>query len=346
MPKKLISFLIFVSIIAIIYLFFSIKPYYLFITRKLQISIIKTLFSQDSIQKNDNQINILLLGIAGGNHDGSDLTDTIIFANYNFKTNRLTTISLPRDIWSTALKDKINSAYAYGEAKQTGGGFKLAKAEIQAVVNQPIHYAILIDFDEFKNLIDALGGIDIDVTQAFVDREFPIPGRENDLCKGDTEYKCRYETISFNKGLQHMNGEVALKFARSRHATGEEGTDFARSIRQQKIILSIKEKLVQELRKKDLNRLGMIYSVIDKSLKRDITNQQLAIIAKNIYFKKNYKQISSAITEDLFYVPNYAEYNGHWVLVPKGNNFTTIYNFVSCIIKNAQNKCLQTKSSK
>src|SRR3990167_7601650 len=238
MSKRIFLFLV---LLAIIYLLLTTSRYYRFLTETLKISPIKTLLSLDSLKTYDDQVTILILGIAGMNHQGGTLSDSIIVVNYNLQTNSLLTISLPRDIWSDTLQDKINTAYAYGEAKQKGGGLKLAKAEIGAVVGIPIQYATVIDFAKFKELIDLLGGIDIDVDQTFKDNQFPITGRENDECNGDTEFKCRYETVSFKKGSNHMDGKTALKFIRSRHADGAEGNDFARNRRQQKILAAIKK---------------------------------------------------------------------------------------------------------
>jgi anionic cell wall polymer biosynthesis LytR-Cps2A-Psr (LCP) family protein len=108
------------------YFFFSCSfNYFIFLAKTLlcfYFSNLKSLdfknaFSKDSLKTYDNQVNILILGIPGENNDGPYLSDSIIFANYNFKTNQITTLSIPRDIWSSTLRDKINSAYAYGLAK-------------------------------------------------------------------------------------------------------------------------------------------------------------------------------------------------------------------------------------
>src|SRR3989338_5739377 len=130
--RKIKLFLVGVFVSIIFYII--VKPYYDFVSKTLQISLVKTLLSLDSLQTHNNNVAILLLGIAGKNHDGPNLSDTIIVANYNLKSNKLLTISLPRDIWSDTLKDKINTAYAYGESKRKGGGLTLAKAEMSAVV--------------------------------------------------------------------------------------------------------------------------------------------------------------------------------------------------------------------
>ncbi|MBI4008822.1 LCP family protein [Candidatus Roizmanbacteria bacterium] len=324
---KIIIFLI----VSFILLFFLLKPHYLFLTKTLRISPLKTLFSLGSLRSYDDQVAILILGISGGNHEGPNLSDSIIVINYDLRSHKLITISLPRDIWSDTLKDKINTAYSYGEAKQTHGGLKLAKAEIEAVVGMPIHYAAVIDFDKFKELIDFIDGIDVNIERSFEDKRFPIQGRENDECGGDLEYLCRYETVSFTKGKIHMDGVTALKFVRSRNATGEEGSDFARNKRQQKILEAIKNKLFSKVKTLDLSYLNSLYKVIDKLIIRDIENQQIALIARNILLSRNFSQKQINLSQNFFSVPDPTYYDGHYVLIPKDGNYNKIHHYISCL---------------
>src|SRR3990167_8248929 len=233
------SKLIIVALVVLTILVILIRPYYLFVTQTLKVSPLKTFFSIDGLKTYNSHVNILFLGIAGEDRDGPNLSDSIVVVSYNLNANHLTTISIPRDVWSEALRDKINSAYAYGEAKKKGTGFILAKAEVESIIGQPIHYAAAVDFDQFEELINFLGGVEVNVENSFTDKEFPITGKENDLCNDDLEYKCRYKTISFTKGITLMDGQTALNFVRSRHAIGSEGTDFAREKRQQKTIEEI-----------------------------------------------------------------------------------------------------------
>src|SRR3989339_62758 len=259
------KFIIGTSILLII-LIILIRPYYLFVTQTLKVSPVKTLLSLDGLKSYNNHVNILFLGIAGADREGPNLSDSMVVVSYDLKVNHLVTISIPRDIWSEALRDKINSAYAYGEAKKKGAGFILAKAEIEAIIGQPIHYAVAINFDQFEELINFLGGIEVNVENSFVDKEFPISGKENDLCGGgdDQEYKCRYKTVSFTKGIILMDGQTALNFVRSRHAEGSEGTDFAREKRQQKAMDAIKNKLISFVKKLDLEQYKKFYELMDR----------------------------------------------------------------------------------
>jgi LCP family protein required for cell wall assembly len=318
-----------------------IKPYYSFVTDTLGISPIKALFFEDSLKTFDGQVNILLLGIAGQDHDGPNLSDSIFVINYNLLTNKVTTISVPRDIWSATLRDKINSAYAYGEAKKPGqGGFILAKSEVSSIVGQPIHYAAAIDFNRFREIVDFLGGIEVNVQRSFTDKKFPITGRENDDCDGDRDFKCRYETISFTKGTVNMSGETALKYVRSRNSEGPEGSDFAREVRQQNALEAVKDKIITYVKKPNLNNYDKLYSLLDNLIKRDITNQQIAFIFRNLMLKGYPARKAIALTEDLFITPDISdEYDYRWVLVPSKGSFDPIHALIRCELVGIK-KCL------
>lgn len=343
MTKKM-KWTVFVVVGLVIILFIIlIRPWYVFLTGSLKISPVKTLFSLSSIKKIDDQINIVILGIAGGNHDGPNLSDSIIVANYNFRTNFLSLINLPRDIWSSSLREKINAAYAFGEARNPGGGMKLAEVEIGTVVGLPIQNTVIIDFSEFSRLIDDLGGIDVNIENSFTDNQFPITGRENDSCSGDPNFGCRYESVTFRQGQTHMNGETALKFVRSRHALGNEGSDFARGKRQLIVIEAVKIKVSGILKTFNIDKVSRLYSSVNNLIKRDISNQDLAIVGKNILLGKNFQQKSFYLTEDLFETPDYSLYDGQWVLIPKNNDRQKLYKIIACFLKNHDEKtCLQT----
>jgi len=239
--------LILLSLIIIIALSFTfIKPVRSFFQKIWKgPELVSTFFTDPlfNLPNSNGRTNVLFLGMGGIGHDGGELTDTIIFTSLNLKTNSVTMISVPRDIWVPSISAKINSAYEIGERKATGSGILMASDAIYEIIGEPIQFAVLMDFAGFEQLIDAIGGIDVVVDKSFTDTKYPIKGRENDLCGGDPEYGCRFEILSFEKGLQHMDGKTALKYSRSRHSADlEEGTDFARANRQQKVISAIKSK--------------------------------------------------------------------------------------------------------
>ncbi|MEK9180732.1 MAG: LCP family protein [Patescibacteria group bacterium] len=190
--------------------------------------------------ESEGEVNILLLGIGGAGHQGSLLTDTMILATIRPDSDQGTQIALlaiPRDYAvklpvGSDLK-KINSAYAYGEMKKEGLGAEWALQVMGELTGKNIPYYALVDFAGFKQAVDDLGGIDVNVENAFTDSAYP-----------DSRYGY-LPAIKFEKGLQHMDGERALQFSRSRHGTNGEGSDFSRGRRQQQILAAIKDKVAK-----------------------------------------------------------------------------------------------------
>lgn len=199
--------------------------------------------SQRTILKGEDQdrINFVLLGVGGKNHDGGMLADTIMVASFQPSTHKVVMMSIPRDLtvpmtgygWR-----KINSANSLAEAKDPGSGGQATADLISEILEMPIHYYLRVDFDGFIKIIDDLGGIEVEVENTLDDYRYPIMGRED-----NPDYYSRFEHLHIDAGRQAMDGELALKYARSRHGVGVEGSDFARSKRQQKILEAVKDKL-------------------------------------------------------------------------------------------------------
>ncbi len=175
----------------------------------------------------NGRINILLLGIAGTQKPGSNLTDTIMIASIDTKNHLVSLISLPRDLLVKYKNSymKINSVYTRGLANETG--IQDIKDTIQKITGQKINYHIILDFQGFIDVIDALGGININVPRDINDTKYPGPGYS-------------YETFKISKGLQHLDGTTALKYARSRHEDPE--SDFGRAKRQQQVLKAARNK--------------------------------------------------------------------------------------------------------
>lgn len=294
------------------------------------------------LKSTSNRTNILLLGIGGQNHQGYDLTDLMMMLSISQKQD-LAIISLPRDIWSPTLKDKINSAFHYGEIKKKSGGIILSKSIAEEIVDIPIHYGMVIDFAGFKKLIDLLGGIDVFVDQEFTDPRFPIPGREEDDCQGsDAEFSCRFKQIHFSSGWQHFNGERALEFVRSRNAMGTEGGDLARVKRQQKVFLSIKEKIIKEKLFLQPKKVKQILDVSVELIETDMVLAEFFYLGKALFDidEKNIRQIqlvkdvgNGEIKGFLVNPPSW-QYDGRWVLVPPDEDYSTIHQYINCQLFN------------
>ncbi|MFH1175405.1 MAG: LCP family protein [bacterium] len=180
-----------------------------------------------------NRVNFLLLGIGGEAHNAGYLADTIILASFQPSSQTLALISIPRDLFLKMPGEnyftRINAIKYRAEQKNEDGIEKMNQA-IQEITGIYPNYHIVFDFSKFKELIDELGGIDVYLEEAVHDPHFP-----------STENK--YETFHLDAGWQHMDGDCALKVARSRHS---EWGDFDRSSRQQKIIEAIFEKIQRQ----------------------------------------------------------------------------------------------------
>lgn len=272
-----------------------------------------------SLPNKNGRTNILILGREGSSsRAGADLTDTLILASID-QGGDTVLISIPRDIWVSSLRAKINTAYYYGEQRQPGGGgLVLARAAVEEIIDQPAHYTVVIDFAGFEKVIDLLGGVDINVDRGFVDKEFPIPGKENDECDGDPLFKCRYETVEFKPGLQHMDGATALKFVRSRHAEGDEGTDFARSQRQEKLILALKAKLLSRQVMFNLRLWDQLYKQINQVVVTDITPSQYLPLARLALKSLKLPTRTGALVEPdwVYHPPVTSAQDYQWVLLP------------------------------
>ena len=293
--------------------------------------------STKALKGSNNRTNILLLGVDGEVQEGAQLTDTMIFISINSKSGDVAMLSLPRDIWLESLQAKINTAYYYGEQKSSGGGFALVKDAVYQITGQPIHYAILLDFTGFVKAIDLVGGIDVKVERSFKDERYPIPGKEADECDSDPEYRCRYETIQFERGVQHMDGQTALKFVRSRNAEGEEGTDFARSARQQKVILGFKEKLLSTktlLSPTTLLELKKTFSEHVK-LDQEISEEEVMGFA-NLFFSfvrgsntLRVLTLDTGVEENPGFLINPPmKVYGQWVLIPRSGDWLEFQAFL------------------
>ncbi len=245
--------------------------------------LVQTLRNPDTaLVSTGSRTNILVLGISGGNHEGNLLTDSITLLSFGKTASTSAILSVPRDLWSSTLQDKVNSAYYYGELSESGSGLQFARGVIGNILGIPIHYALTIDFSMFSELIDAFGGIEVQVGSSFRDEWYPVAGKENDICGGDTTYRCRYKTVTFTKGLSHMDGDTALTYVRSRHAEGDSGTDFSRGTRQQEVIEACVEKLKHPVSWMTLLRSGKLHTIASFFLQGDMTGIDLVVAALRI----------------------------------------------------------------
>ena len=279
-------------------------------------------------------VNILLLGYGGDGHDGAYLTDSMLLMSINFATNKVSLISIPRDLWVKIPTDgydgsyaKINAAYAYGldqshfpnklpQFNGVAGAGELSKYEVSNVLGLHVDCYVSMDFSGFKQIVDTLGGVNINVDNSFSDYSYPN-GDENDsgpycIAPDPNNSPCRYKQIHFDSGEQFMDGARALEYVRSRHASGSEGSDFARSRRQQKLISAIQQKA---LSLGMLPRIFDLMSAIQGHFQTDLSFAEIkdlfGYIGKINFDVANKGQLS----DDNLLVSSYSD-DGQWILTP------------------------------
>lgn len=172
--------------------------------------------------------NILIMGIGDPGHAGEKLSDTMMVLSLDKATKQAAFLSLPRD-----LRVKV-PGYGYYKVNNANalGGPELAEQTVANTLDIPIHYYIKTDFTGLKQAVDAVGGIDITVKDELRDPEYPCADNEGLACG-----------IDIKPGDYHMDGTMALQYARCRKGTC--GNDFGRAARQQEVLQKLKDKITQ-----------------------------------------------------------------------------------------------------
>jgi LCP family protein required for cell wall assembly len=174
-------------------------------------------------------------------------------------------LSINRDLWvkipGSQREGKINTAHFLGEAERVpGGGPALAMQTVQAALDVPVQYYIRLNFSAFEQLIDLIGGIDLNIEETIDDPDYPDAG-------------FGYEPFHIDAGWQHLDGRTALKYARTRATPG---SDLDRVKRQQQVILAVRDKLLKEKRLPQLlTQIGSLLAMYSGSIQTNLTLGQL-----------------------------------------------------------------------
>ena len=321
--------IVFIVAVVLLTLFFGIKAFR--ITKKIIISksstaspyltegvdFINNLSPDNIIKEGDRRINILLLGIGGGDHDGPNLTDTIMVVSIDPKNKGVAMLSVPRDLYVDVEKigsTKINAVYSSGKNyyESEEEGLKLAKDTVSSLLGVPIHYFALVNFDGFEKVIDILGGVEINVEKDLYDPLYPDKNLEG------------YEEFSISKGVHIMDGETALKYARSRETT----SDFDRAKRQQTILLAVKDKVTKEQNLFNIRKITQIINTLSDNIRMDIQISEIEELSKIMKDIKS-ENISVKVIDDspdgLVYADRLEEM---YVLLPNDSTLKEMHDFV------------------
>ncbi len=272
----------------------------------------------------DGRVNILLLGRGGDGHEGPDLTDTLILASIDPVSKEASLLSIPRDLYVKTPNygsTKINAVFAYGKEAALKNqrivgpqqikdaeaeGFKAIESVVSDTMGVPIHYHLMVDFSGFQQAVDNVGGVEINAPNAVAENMY-------------NEATGKHFYLNVKPGLQHMDGQTALFYARSRHTSAR--GDFDRSERQRALISALKDKIISPSTFSNPQKISNLISTFGNHVQTNFSAQDLQRLA----------QISKEIPSDKIHSlglsdppNNYiktATINGLSVVVPTAGNF-------------------------
>ncbi len=207
------------------------------------------------------RVSVLVMGYGGVGHDGAFLTDTLMQLVYDPSHKAVSMVNIPRDLFAfvpyggpkVGFWSKINSAFAFvmegsnpsqlssryrytSDTNKIDAAANLTKDTVEQVTGIPVDYWVAFNFNGFRRFIEAIGGVDIMIDTTFDDYDYPT----ND----NPDIDASVMHIHFEAGYNHLNGERAIQYARSRKSA-QDGSDFGRSRRQMKLVQAVKEKITR-----------------------------------------------------------------------------------------------------
>lgn len=276
--------------------------------------------------------NLLLLGQGDETHDGIDLTDTLIIASIDPATQSVSMVSIPRDLYLRTSRmgaGRVNGLYrdfkyylmqrenlTVDEAERAA--MQELSTEFSNTFGVEIHRTIKVDFIGFIQAVDALGGVDIVVPEDLYDTQYPS---EN----------YGYQTFSILAGPQHLDGETALKYARSRHST----SDFDRSRRQQQIIHALVEKAKNDGTLTNPSRITALLRIMQEHVATTLTFREMVSLAKMGMNVNRDNLIAAQLNLDgageggFLYPPPRDQFGGAAVLIP--NSWDELRTFIKLL---------------
>lgn len=214
------------------------------------------------------RVTVLLLGIDERSQEtGPFRTDTMMLVTLDPVTLQAGALSIPRDLWVPipGYNDgRINTAHFLGDLyKYPGGGPALAKATVEYNLGVPVDYYVRINFQGFVKLVDLIGGVDVYVEKVIDDPTYP-------------DYNYGYDPLHIEPGWHHFDGEMALKYARTRHGS----SDFDRARRQQQVLTAILERITSlDLLPQLAKNAPEILNTLQNSVQTDLATDQIMALA-------------------------------------------------------------------
>lgn len=247
------------------------------------------------------RVNILLLGIDRRPGEAFvSRTDSMMVISVDPESDSVSVLSIPRDLYVQIPgygQDRINTALVYGAREGDYlDGAALAMQTVSSNLGVPINHFILVDFGAFVRIIDLLEGIDVDVPYDINDSLYP-----------DMDYG--YDPLYIPAGLQHFDGQMALKYARTRHAD----SDFNRAYRQQQVLFAARGKALSLGLGEMLLRAPSLYREVESGIRTDLSLEQIMRLAKTVGDLPSENMRSAVLDQD--YVTSYRTPGGASVLL-------------------------------
>lgn len=302
-----------------------------------------SLFDQTKLKGEDvGRVNILLAGDSADDpgHSGADLTDSIMLVSIDTKTNKAFMLSIPRDLYVNIPNNgyaKINEAYEDGQAEHfsesgyPAGGMGLLEETVSQKFNVPINYYALINYTAFRDAVNAVGGITVNIQS----------DDPRGLYDPSIDWTTHGPLVNLTNGPHTLNGEQALDLARARgDAYGSYGfplADFNRTQHQRQMLLALAAKASSLGVLSNPVKVGDLFDAYGKNVKTDFHLNELRRL-NTIMKKIPQSRISSAALEGATYsgrknvnLVQGADYSGEDVLVPTAglDNYTQIDNYVT-----------------
>ncbi|MFO7807606.1 MAG: LCP family protein [Candidatus Moraniibacteriota bacterium] len=254
--------------------------------------------------------NVLLVGMRGQNMPGGGLlADTIMLATLKPSENKVGLISIPRDLYvkipgTAEQRSKINSIYYYGEEKQDTTGLQEMKKATSEVTGLDVHYSASINFQGFKQLVDAVGGIEVNLETPFYEVSQFVQGNE---CGGE---------FVLPEGKNVLNGEQSLCYVRARSNT----SDFDRAKRQQLVLKKLKDKLVSLGTLSNFSKVNNILNAVGDNVKTDMDSNEMKKFFEKYSALKDaeiHQRVFENSEEGMLKVPQDAARELGYILIPR-----------------------------
>ncbi len=329
----------------------------------------------------DGRINILVLGMRGENiPGGGTLADTIMVLSLHIAdkdvpgdTHRASLVSIPRDLYvkvpGREEQRKINAVYALGRETSEEKALEDMKTIVSEVSGQPMHYVVTINFKGFTDLVNALGGIDVTLKEAFIESQqfheprvcdttvYTIPAIDPKTKlqmmehkyytrMNGTKYIAKSYPLCYNRqeecggnftlpaGTSHLDGQKALCYARARYTT----SDFDRARRQQEVIEAIKQKALSLGTLADFNKINDIFNSLGNNVRTDLEAWEM----KRFFdlYLGSFKDVTPVTgvldnsDKGLLYNPEQKPETGY-ILLPRNDNYDGIHALFRSILEPA-----------